>query len=212
MFTDDIIREYAVCALSLHHPISRGRLPRADSARKRFPMTVSLTTFRDHLPAIAASLPVTACVSHDVCQIDLLADRIPSLDRGSTHTIYRDWRFAVMCGAETERTEHLLFAAPVASVPGTPGHAGNSMALRPGQGEIAVGSAARFTWATTTAGATNPFAVAHDQARQWLVAAGWRPDGTTSGQYRESVPTESTGLASWEDEGGGTTPGGCRGS
>ena len=175
-------------------------------------MTVSLTTFRDRLPTIVATPPVPARVSHDLCQIKLLADRIPSLDTGSTHKVYRHWRFAVVCGSETEQAGHLLFAAPVASMPGTPSHARNTMALQPGQGEIAVGSAARFGWASTTAGATNPFAIAHDQAQQWLVAAGWQPDETTSEQYRESVPTESTKLASWEDEGGSTTSGGRRDS
>jgi hypothetical protein len=95
-------------------------------------MTVSLTTFRDHLPTIAATLPAPAHLSHDICQIDLLADRIASLDTGSTHKVYRDWRFAVLSDAETE-------------------------------------------------------------------------------QYRASLPTESIGLASWEDE-GGTTHGSHRGS
>ena len=34
---------------------------------------IPMTTFRDHLPTIAAALPAPAHLSHDICQIDLLA-------------------------------------------------------------------------------------------------------------------------------------------
>jgi hypothetical protein len=176
-------------------------------------MTVSLTTFRDRLPmraATHATPPIPAPHSHDACQIDLLADRVPSLRTGSTHKVYRNWHFDVVCRTDDDPAGSTRFTVPIAPGPWALGGSRYALTLQPGQGTIAVGDAARFTWGTTIAGTTNPLSVAYDQARQWLQATRLQRDEAPSEQYRESPPTARTGLDTWEDEGGSSATQGAR--
>jgi hypothetical protein len=165
-------------------------------------MTVSLSTANNHLSSMSALAPVPAYLSNDACQIHLVADRITSLSAGSTHKVYRAWRFEVVCRTDADRIGSTRFTAPIAPGPWAPSGSRYAMELEPGQGAIAPGESARFTWTVTTDGVTNPLVIAHDRARQWLLNAGWQPDALGSELYEESRPTAQTGLDGWEDEGG----------
>ena len=61
------------------------------------------------------------------------------------------------------------------------------------QGDIAVGQASAFSWSTTSIGTADPFAVALDEARRNLRAAGWSEDGMIPMCYVKSDPAPPAG-------------------
>ena len=115
--------------------------------------------------------------------------RVSPLTRtGSTHNVYRGWRFAVAMDQGHPDPGTTLFTVPI----------------DPAQGVIAVGASAAFSWSTTSTGTADPFAVGLDEARRHLEADGWTQDATVPACYAKPHPTrgEDAELHGWETEGG----------
>ena len=79
-------------------------------------------------------------------QIHLVADRVTSLHTGSTHKVYRGWRFAVAMRQGQPQPGAILFAVPVDSALPAKGQTRYAMVQLANQGAIDVGEAAAFSW------------------------------------------------------------------
>ena len=148
------------------------------------------------ISASAASPPETppghaqaTHVAWGSCQIHLVADRVTSLRAGSTHKVYRGWRFAVAMRQGQPQPGTILFTVPVDPALQAKGQTRYALLQLANQGAIDVGEAAAFSWSVASTGTTDPFAVALAQARQELDAAGWRQDVATPTRYAKTDPT-----------------------
>ena len=93
-------------------------------------------------------------------QIRLVADRVASRRTGSTHKVYRGWRFAVVTDDGHPGAGRTLFTVPIDPAQLAASQARYALVQLPHQGLIAVGEASAFSWSTTSIGATDPFATA----------------------------------------------------
>ena len=159
------------------------------------------TALREAGPLSPADLAGTAW---DTCQIRLVADRVAGLRTGSTHKVYRGWRFAVAMDQGHPGPGTALFTVPIdsAQLAGSPSR--YALVQLANQGVIAVGASAAFSWSTTSLGTTDPFAVGLEEVRRQLEAAGWTPDAMVPTCYAKPDPTqpEGTELDGWETDGG----------
>ena len=154
--------------------------------------------------AAALSEPDIAATAWGGCQIRLLADRATSLRAGSTHKVYRDWRFAVAMDQGHPEPGTTLFTVPIDPAQLAASQSRYALVQLPNQGLIAVGEAAAFSWSTTSIGTADPFAVAMQEARRHLETDGWTQDGTAPACFAKPDPTQPKGdeLHGWESEGG----------
>ena len=167
-------------------------------------MTLSLpgtTEMREVGPLSPADMARTAW---GTCQVRLVADRIASLRAGSTHKVYRDWRFAVVMDQGCPDPGTTLFTVPIDPAQLAASQTRYALVQLANQGEIAVGEPAAFAWSTTSIGTADPFAVGLEEARRHLEADGWTRDATVPMDYAKHESTQADGaeLHGWETEGG----------
>jgi hypothetical protein len=167
-------------------------------------MTLSLPGTNEMREAAPSSPVDVARTTWGTCQIRLVADRIASLRAGSTHKVYRGWRFAVTMDHGCPATGTPLFTVPIDPAQLAASRSRYALVQLANQGDIIVGDTAAFSWATTSIGTADPFAVGLDEARQHLEGDGWTQDATVPGWYAKPDPTQPEGaqLHGWETEGG----------
>ena len=167
-------------------------------------MTLSLPGTNEMREAAPLSPVDVARTAWGTCQIRLVADRIASLRAGSTHKVYRGWRFAVTMDHGCPATGTTLFTVPIDPAQLAASRSRYALVQLANQGDIIVGDTAAFSWSTTSIGTADPFAVGLDEARQHLEADGWTQDATVPGCYAKPDPTqpEDAQLHGWETEGG----------
>ena len=138
------------------------------------------------------------------CQIRLLADRVASRRAGSTHKVYRGWRFAVAMDQGHPDPGTTLFTVPIDPAQLAASLSRYALVQLPDQGLIAVGEGAAFSWSTTSIGTTDPFAMGLEEARRHLETDGWTQDAMAPACYTKPEPTlpERAELHGWETEGG----------
>jgi hypothetical protein len=167
-------------------------------------MTLSLpgtTKLREAEPLEDADLDATAW---GVCQIRLLADRVAGRRSGSTHKVYRGWRFAVAMDAGHPDPGTTLFTVPIDPAQLAASQARYALVQLTNQGVIGVGDAAAFSWSTTSIGTADPFAAGQDEVRRHLETDGWTQDAMAPACYAKPDPTRAKDaeLHGWETEGG----------
>ena len=123
------------------------------------------------------------------CQIRLLADRVASRRTGSTHKVYRGWRFAVAMDQGNPGPGTTLFTVPIDPAQLAASQARYALVQLPHQGLIAVGEAAAFSWSTTSIGTADPFAMGLEEARRHLETDGWTQDPIVATCYAKPDPT-----------------------
>lgn len=129
------------------------------------------------------------------CRILLVADRVPSLRAGSTHKVYRDWRFAAVMQHGQPQPGTTVFTVPVDPTLLAASGSRYALAQLEGQGDVAVGDAAAFSWAPTSIGTADPFAAAQARAQRAAVDAGWTQDAEIPTRYEKSNPSAPHGEA-----------------
>jgi hypothetical protein len=157
------------------------------------------------LPEAAPLNPAdVARTAWGTCQIRLVADRIASLRAGSTHKVYRGWRFAVAMDQGYPDPGTTLFTVPIDPAQLAASRSRYALVQLANQGVITVGDAAAFSWSTTSIGTADPFAVGLEEARRHLETDGWMQDAMVLGCYAKPDPTQPDGaeLHGWESEGG----------
>jgi hypothetical protein len=133
-----------------------------------------------------------------------VANRIASLRAGSTHKVYRDWRFAVVMDHGCPDPGTTLFTVPIDPAQLASSQTRYALVQLANQGEITVGEPAAFSWSTMSIGSADPFTVGLEEARHHLETDGWMPDAMVLGCYAKPDPTQPDGaeLHGWESEGG----------
>jgi hypothetical protein len=159
-------------------------------------LAVSSAFARGAFETLLKSLPEHAqatLAAWGSCQIHLMADRVTSLRAGSTHKVYRGWRFAVAMRQGHPQPGTILFTVPVDHALPTRDQTRYAMVQLANQGAIDVGESAEFSWSVTALGTTDPFAVALEQVRRELDATGWRQNAMTPTRYAKTDPTTHPG-------------------
>ena len=138
------------------------------------------------------------------CQIRLVADRVASRRTGSTHKVYRGWRFAVAMDHGYPDPGTTLFTVPIDPAQLAASRSRYALVQLANQGLIAVGGAAAFSWSTTSIGTADPFAAGLEEARRHLETDGWTQNAMAPACYAKPDPTraEDAELHGWETEGG----------
>ncbi len=159
------------------------------------------TELREAAPLSSADVARTAW---GTCQIRLVADRIASLRVGSTHKVYRGWRFTVAMDHGCPAPGTPLFTVPIDPAQLAASRSRYALVQLANQGVITAGDAATFSWSTTSIGTADPFAVGLEETRRHLETDGWTQDATIPGCYAKPDPTQPEGaqLHGWETEGG----------
>ena len=167
-------------------------------------MTHTLPEITSTREAGSASHTDIAATAWGACQIRLVADRVASRRTGSTHKVYRGWRFAVAMDQGYPDPGTTLFTVPIDPAQLAASRSRYALVQLANQGLIAVGEAAAFSWSTTSTGTTDPFAVGLEEARRHLETDGWTQDATVPACYAKPHPTrgEDAELHGWETEGG----------
>ncbi len=140
------------------------------------------------------------------CQIRLVADRIASLRAGSTHKVYRGWRFAVAMDQGHPDPGTTLFTIPIDPAQMTESRSRYALVQLADQGVIAVGEAAAFSWSTTSLGTADPFAAGLEAVRRHLETDGWTQDSTAPACYAKPDPTLHGGNATATPSGDSSKP------
>jgi hypothetical protein len=122
------------------------------------------------------------------CQIRLVADRVASRRTGSTHKVYRGWRFAVAMDEGQPDPGTTLFTVPIDPAQLVASQSRYALVQLPHQGLIAVGEAAAFSWSTTSIGTADPFAAGQDEVRRHLETDGWTQDAMAPACYAKPDP------------------------
>jgi hypothetical protein len=122
------------------------------------------------------------------CEILLVADRVASRRTGSTHKVYRDWRFAVVMHHGHPQTGTILFTIPVDPAQLWASQSRYALNQLASLGVMAVAGSALFSWSTLSIGTADPFAAAQSQAQQQLDAAGWLQDTTVPTHFTKTNP------------------------
>ncbi|MGH2616372.1 MAG: hypothetical protein ACRDJC_14105 [Thermomicrobiales bacterium] len=129
------------------------------------------------------------------CEIRLVADRVASLHTGSTHKVYRAWRFAVVMQHGHPRLGTTLFTIPVDPVHLAASRSRYALVQLATPGATAAGGPVAFSWSASSIGTADPFAAALAQVRRRLAAAGWTPDAVVPTHYAKTEPTMPVGEA-----------------
>jgi hypothetical protein len=123
------------------------------------------------------------------CEIRLVADRVASLRSGSTHKVYRDWRFAVIMTHGHPASGTTLCTIPIDPAPLVARQTHYALLPRDPQGARGAAGAAAFSWSSAASGAADPVAAALEQAHQVVRAAGWVQDATVPTCFTKPDPT-----------------------
>ena len=169
-------------------------------------MTLSLpgtTEMREAGPLSPADVAGTAW---GACQIRLVADRVASRRTGSTHKVYRGWRFAVAMDQGHPDPGTTLFTVPIDPAQLAASRSRYALVQLANQGDITVGEPAAFAWSTTSLGTTDPFAVGLEEARRHLETDGWTQDATAPACYAKPDPTLRRGNAAAMPSGDASGP------
>ena len=156
-------------------------------------MTLSLPGTPESPPPLNSA--DVARTAWGTCQIRLVADRVASLRAGSTHKIYRGWRFAVAMDQGYPDPGTTLFTVPIDPAQLAASQARYALMQLPDQGLIAVGEAAAFSWSTTSIGTADPFAAGLEEAHRHLETDGWMQDAMAQECYAKSDPALHDGQA-----------------
>jgi hypothetical protein len=167
-------------------------------------MTYSISETTELDAAGSLGDPDMAATAWGGCQIRLVADRVASRRTGSTHKVYRGWRFAVAMDQGYPDPGTTLFTVPIDPAQLAASRSRYALVQLANQGLIAVGEAANFSWSTTSIGTADPFAAGLDEARRHLETDGWTQDAMAPACYAKPDPTrgEDAELHGWETEGG----------
>jgi hypothetical protein len=130
-----------------------------------------------------------AATAWGTCQIRLVADRVASRRAGSTHKVYRGWRFAVAMDQGHPDRGTTLFTVPIDPAQLAASRSRYALVQLPHQGLIAVGEGAAFSWSTTSIGTADPFAMGLEEARRHLETDGWTQDAMAPACYTKTEPT-----------------------
>jgi hypothetical protein len=115
------------------------------------------------------------------------------LRAGSTHKVYRGWRFAAVMQQGQPQPGTTVFTVPVDPTLLAASGSRYALAQLEGQGDVAVGDAAAFSWAPTSIGTADPFAAAQARAHQAAADAGWMRDAEVPTRYSKTDPTLPVG-------------------
>lgn len=159
------------------------------------PMTPSPTRTADPPDAGPLHHQDRAWTASGVCRILLVADRVPSLRAGSTHKVYRGWRFAAVMQQGHPQPGTALFTIPV-----DPQHLATSrsryaLVQLTTPGAMTGEAVASFSWSASTIGTADPFAEAQTQAQRRLADIGWTQDADVPTRYARSDPSALIGAA-----------------
>ena len=129
------------------------------------------------------------------CRILLVADRVPSLRAGSTHKVYRGWRFAAVMQQGQPQPGTTVFTVPV-----DPAHLATSRSryalVQLTTLEAMTGKGmASFSWSISKVGPADPFAEAQTRAQRRLEDTGWTQDAVVLTRYAKSDPSIPSGEA-----------------
>jgi hypothetical protein len=152
-------------------------------------MTYSISETTELDAAGSLGDPDMAATAWGVCQIRLLADRVASRRTGSTHKVYRGWRFAVAMDEGHPDPGTTLFTVPIDPAQLVASQSRYALVQLTNQGVIGVGDAAAFSWSTTSTGTTDPFAVGLAAAHRHLETDGWTQDAMAPACYAKPDPT-----------------------
>jgi len=123
-------------------------------------------------------------------RILLVADRVPSLRAGSTHKVYRDWRFAAVMQHGHPQSGTTVFTVPV-----DPGRLATSRS-RYALVQLTTSEAmTSFSWSISKIGTADPFAEAQTRAQRRLEGTGWTQDAVVLTRYAKSDPSVPSGEA-----------------
>ena len=137
----------------------------------------------------------TAGTAWGACRIRLVADRVPSLRAGSTHKVYRGWRFAAVMQQGQPQP-----GTTVVTVPVDPAHLATSRS-RYALAQLTTPEAmtgegmASFSWSISKIGTADPFAEAQTRAQRRLEDTGWTQDAVALTRYAKSDPSIPSGEA-----------------
>jgi hypothetical protein len=163
------------------------------------PILALAATTRPEIPASAprvTSAPDDAVISlagSGSCEIRLLADRVPSLRAGSTHKVYRGWRFAVVMRHGQPRPGTTLFTVPVDPAQLAASRSRYALVQLATPGAPIAGDPAAFSWSAISIGTSDPFATSMAQVHRQLAAAGWMADAAVPTRYAKTEPTIAAG-------------------
>jgi hypothetical protein len=158
-------------------------------------MTPSTARTADSTDAGPVRTPDGAGAARGACRILLVADRVPSLRAGSTHKVYRGWRFAAVTQRGQPQPGTTVFTVPVDPTLLATSGTRYALAQLGNQGSVAVGETAAFSWAPTSIGTADPFAAAQARARRVAEDAGWTPDAEAPTRYAKTDPSAPLGEA-----------------
>ncbi len=136
-----------------------------------------------------------AATAWGASQIRLVADRVASRRTGSTHKVYRGWRFAVVTDDGHPGAGRTLFTVSIDPAQLAANRSRYALVQLANQGVITVGDAAAFSWSTSSIGTADPFAAGLEEARRHLETAGWTQDAMSPECYAKTDPTLHGGNA-----------------
>lgn len=149
------------------------------------------TATNDAGPLGATDAAETAC---GACRIHLVADRVPSLRSGSTHKVYRGWRFAAVMQQGHPQPGAIVFTIPVDSACLAMSRSRYALAQQTAPGATPGEETTSFSWSASAIGTADPFAEAQTRARRRrLEAAGWMQDAVVPAGFVKSDPDAPTG-------------------
>jgi hypothetical protein len=158
-------------------------------------MTLSPSGTTEMREAGSLSPADVAGAAWGMCQIRLVADRVASHRTGSTHKVYRDWRFAVAMDQGYPDPGTTLFTVPIDPAQLAASQSRYALVQLANQGVVSVGESAAFSWSTTSIGTADPFAAGLAEARRHLETDGWTQDATAPACYAKTDPTLRSGNA-----------------
>lgn len=150
------------------------------------------TETNDAGPLGATDAAETAC---GACRIHLVADRVPSLRSGSTHKVYRGWRFAAVMQQGHPQPGAIVFTIPVDSARLAMSRSRYALAQQTAPGATPGEETTSFSWSASAIGTADPFAEAQTRARRRLEAAVWMQDAVVPAGFVKSDPDAPTGEA-----------------
>jgi hypothetical protein len=122
------------------------------------------------------------------CQVRLVADRVASLRTGSTHKVYRGWRFAVTMRGGQPRPGTTLFSVSLDPAALAASRSRYALVRLAHEGAHEAGGPMAFSWSTSSIVAADPFAAALAAAHRRLAVAGWTPDVVDPTRYTKPDP------------------------
>jgi hypothetical protein len=139
--------------------------------------------------------PDTVGTAWGACQIRLVADRVPSLRAGSTHKVYRDWRFAAVMQHGYPQAGSTVFTVRVDPLRLATSRSRYALVQLTTPGEMAAGRPIAFSWSASAIGTADPFAEAQARAQRRLEATGWTPEAVVPSRFAKSGPNVPIGAA-----------------